>query len=115
MKINGVELEDLDIFDLEVAEKYEKVLKNVEKEANKVNKDTSMTDAIKIQCNAVFDSFNALWGEGTDKKVFGNKVNLFTCINAFDELVTQVNESKDRVKKITEKYTPNRATRRAKK
>lgn len=31
MKINGVELQDIDFLDLEVAEKYEKALNNVEK------------------------------------------------------------------------------------
>ena len=35
MIINGVELEDIDIYDLEVAEKYEKALKIVQESSNK--------------------------------------------------------------------------------
>jgi len=36
MKINGVELQDLDILDLEVAENYEKAIKGIEGIAEKV-------------------------------------------------------------------------------
>lgn len=114
MKINGVELEDLDIYDVEVAEKYESGLKKIKEMSNDVN-DKSLSETIRIQCNHIFDFFNTLFGEGTDKKVFGNKVNLVTCIKAFEELILQVNEQKKELEKISNKYSPNRAARRSKK
>lgn len=114
MKINGVELEDLDIFDLEVAGKYENALKNVEDMNEKV-KGMTVAESIRTQCNAVFNVFNELFGKGTDKKVFGNKVNLLTCLKAFEELALQMNEQKTEIEKITSKYSPNRAARRNKK
>lgn len=116
MLINGVELEDIDIYDLEVAEKYDKVLENL-KEVEQNNNSTSMNmvDIIKTQCNAIFNVFNTMFGEGTDKKIFGNKVNLLVCMKAFEELVLQINEKKDEMEKITNKYSPNRANRRSKK
>lgn len=113
MKINGVELEDLDIFDLDVAGKYENALKNVEDMSEKV-KGMTVAESIITQCNAVFNVFNELFGEGTDKKVFGNKVNLLTCLKAFEELVIQMNEQKSEIEKIASKYSPNRAQRRKK-
>ncbi|WP_027640106.1 DUF6673 family protein [Clostridium cadaveris] len=113
MKINGVELEDLDIFDLDVAGKYENALKNVEDMSEKV-KGMTVAESIRTQCNAVFNVFNELFGEGTDKKVFGNKVNLLTCLKAFEELVIQMNEQKSEIEKIASKYSPNRAQRRKK-
>lgn len=115
MIINGIELEDLDIYDLEIAEKYDKALNSIKEfEENNKNKNMSMSDMIKTQCKAIFDVFNLMFGEGTDRRVFGDKVNLLVCIKAFGELVNQMNEKKAELKKITNKYSPNRAARRSK-
>ncbi|NFD31036.1 AP endonuclease [Clostridium botulinum] len=114
MKINGAELKDLDILDLEVAEKYEKAIKGIDGIAEKVQGMT-IAESVRTQCNAIFKIFNELFGEGTDKKIFGNKVNLLTCLQAFDELITQTNASRAEVEKIANKYSPNRAARRKKK
>lgn len=114
MKINGVELEDLDIYDADVAEKYEKQLDKIEKLTTKVE-GMGLSEGIRYQCNLIFDIFNELFGEGTDKKVFGEKVNLKTCLNAFAELIEQTNEQKKKIGKLSNKYSPNRAQRRAKK
>lgn len=113
MIINGVELEDLDIYDVEVAEKYEKALETVHLSSNKDNS-KSLSEGIKFQCNLIFDFFNTVFGEGTDKKIFGNKVNLMTCIKAFEEIVLKVNEQKKEIEKLSNKYSPNRAARRSK-
>ena len=114
MKINGVELEDIDVFDADIAERYENALE-------KVVEDNKNVDGIKVsiiirqQCNAVFKLFNTMFGEGTDKKVFGDKVNIVTCLKAFEELVEQVNIQKQEVEKMASKYSPNRAARRTNK
>lgn len=114
MKINGVELQDIDIYDADIAEKYEKALEKVESVSEKV-KGMKVSESIRTQCNLIFGMFNDLFGQGTAKKVFGEKVNLLTCLKAFEELVTQVNEQKGELEKITSKYSPNRAQRRNKK
>ena len=113
MVINGVELEDIDIYDVEVAERYDKVLENLK--GIEENKSGSMVEVITRQCTAIFDVFNTMFGEGTDKKVFGGRVNLRICLKAFEELVLQVNEQKSEIEKLTNKYSANRAQRRAKK
>ena len=114
MIINGVELEDIDFYDLEVAEKYDKSLERI-KSIEENNKNVSMVEMIKINCNAIFDVFNLMFGDGTDKKVFGDRVNLLICMTAFEELVSQMNDKKAEMEKITNKYSPNRANRRTKK
>ena len=114
MKINGVELGDWDILDLEVAEKYEQALEHIEGLVE-TTQGMKMSEAIRTQCNAVFDVFNDLFGEGTDKKIFGDKVNLLTCLKAFEELIMQVKETNKEVEKIANKYSPNRVSRRNKK
>lgn len=113
MKINGVELQDLDIYDLEVAEKFDKELKVVAGVGGKLE-GLSTAEVIRVQCTAIFKFFNNMFGEGTDKKIFGNKVNLVTCLEALDEFVSQVREQKGRIEEISIKYSPNRAARRNK-
>ena len=115
MLINNVELEDIDVLDADMAEKYEGALKKVVEDAKEVQEtgETSMSVTIRKQCNSVFDCFNSIFGEETDKKVFGNKVNLLVCLKAFEELVEYANEQKKELEKMTNKYSPNRVQRRA--
>lgn len=117
MKINNVELEDIDIFDADTAEKYEIAVKKVQEEAaaSKLLESIRLSEAIRKQCNAVFNCFNTMFGDGTDRKVFGNKVNLMICLKAFEELIIHVNEQKKELEKLTNKYSPNRAQKRAQK
>jgi hypothetical protein len=114
MKINGVELEDLDVYDVEVAEKYDKALETVKNISEEVDI-MSLSEGIRYQCNLIFDFFNTMFGEGADRKIFGNKVNLLTCLKAFEEFVEIINEQKKEIDKLANKYSPNRATRRSKK
>ena len=114
MIINGVELQDLDIYDLEVAEKYDKGLKGVA-EVGANLEGLSTTEVIRVQCTAIFNFFNELFGEGTDKKIFGDKVNLVTCLKALDEFITQVRDQKEQIEEISNKYSINRVARRNKK
>lgn len=113
MIINGVELEDIDIYDLEAAEKYEKALAKVRDLSTK-DDSKSLSEGIKYQCNLIFDFVNELFGEDTDKKIFGNKVNLMTCMKAFEEIILNMNEQKKEIEKLSNKYSPNRAARRSK-
>lgn len=117
MKINNVELEDMDIMDVDVAEKYEVALRKVQNEAKKIKETEGITlsSIIRTQCNAVFDFFNKICGDGTDKKIFGDKVNLIICLKAFDEVIEYVNEQQKEIEKLTNKYSPNRAQKRAQK
>lgn len=114
MKINNVELEDIDMMDVEIAEKYEGVLKNIEKMVEDV-KDMKFSESIRAQCNSIFSVFNVLFGPGTDKKVFGEKVNLLTCLKSFEELAMILNSQTKDVQKIADKYSPNRVSKNTKK
>ncbi|MBN3421758.1 DUF6673 family protein [Clostridium botulinum] len=114
MKINGVELPDLDVLDLEVAEKFEKSLQNINNLKDR-SKDMGLSENIRILCTAVFELFNTMFGEGTDRKIFGDKVNLLTCVTALEELVAQMSSRKNELEEKMKKYSPNRATRRTSK
>lgn len=107
MKINNVELKDIDIYDLEVAETWEKI-KNEAVSLEDEVKGLSSVESIRFQCNFVFRAFNSLFGPGADKKVFGDRVNLIVCLDAFQELANNLDKSASRI----EKYAPNRLERR---
>lgn len=107
MKVNNVELKDIDIYDLEIAEAWEEIKGKSASLENDVQ-GLSLAESIRYQCNFVFDAFNRLFGEGTDKKVFGERVNLIICLDAFQELAQNLDKSASRV----EKYAPNRLERR---
>ncbi|WP_346885101.1 DUF6673 family protein [Clostridium sp. UBA4395] len=113
MNINGIELE-LDIFDADVAEKYDKAIKkvmNIEEET----KGMSVGEGIRTQCKAIFKVFDELFGQGTHERVFGNKVNLLECLKAFEALITGINEKNKEIELIANKYSSNRIQRRSKK
>ena len=94
MIINGVELECFDTADADVMEHYESALNKVTTEIRNLNgSKLTKSQAIRKICQAVFSLFNELFGEGTDKKVFGDKVNMNICMDAYYELIKKVNES----------------------
>jgi hypothetical protein len=112
LKINGVELE-FDLLDANTAEKYDECMKEMQGIKDKVD-GMSVGESIRYQCNAVFDVFNNLFGEGIDKKIFGDKVHLGKCLDAFECLVTEANKQAEDTSKKYSKYSPNRAARRGK-
>ena len=97
MVINNVELEDLDLLDADMAEKFEKAVNNLQEAESKFTVEgKSLPQIIRSQCTLIFDFFNDVWGEGTDKKVFGDKVNYRVCEKAFaDALQYAANVKKD--------------------
>lgn len=93
MNVNNVELE-IDFFDLETSEKYEKALNKVTNSASKVQQKVEkekkgMTFLIKTQCELIFDFFDEIFGEGTSLKIFGKKTNLRVCMDAFATILQE--------------------------
>lgn len=119
--VNGKEL-DYDIFDADKADAFENALNLVAQKMADLEKESEgMTYAqvIRIQCEAVADCFDNLFGEGTAVKIFDGVVNLKVAMNAFQELADGINAEKAELetmaKAVTAKYSGNRAQRRAKK
>lgn len=88
MIINNVEIEDLDLMDADIAEKFEKAVANLQEREKKVNiEGMGLSQIIRSQCTLIFDFFNDIWGTGTDKKIFGDKVNYNVCAKAFKDVL----------------------------
>ena len=111
LKINDVELE-LDLMDADMAEKYEKAYRKMQKDVANIPKNLSLADSIRKQCNLVFCFFDEVFGQGTSKNIFGNRTNLRECIKAVETLIDHVNKDVEESNKIINKYSPNRVARR---
>ncbi|NFO46530.1 AP endonuclease [Clostridium botulinum] len=102
MKINNVEIENLDLMDADIAEKYEKAVTDLQKKEKETNfEGMGLSQIIRTQCTLIFDFFNDIWGKGTDKLVFGDKVNYRTCEKAFKDVVEYSVKQKNEIFKVS--------------
>ncbi|WP_099205884.1 DUF6673 family protein [Scatolibacter rhodanostii] len=116
IKINEVEFE-YNALDAAAVEKTETAMDKVIAEASEIKADKSLklSQAIRAICGTVFECFNALFGEGTDKKVFGESCDMGKALDAFGQLTNQIKTANAgiEVESIVQKYMPNRQQRRA--
>ena len=108
LKICGQELE-LDLFDADMMEVYEKSLDKVVERSKESKKHTELSNAegIRETCGIVKDFFDEVFGEGTSEKLFKGKDNLLVCMDAFGIVSSEANRRQDDKKK---KHGKNRAT-----
>jgi len=115
INIKGVELE-INMLDADTAETVENELERVKAKTAELQADKSIkwSTGIRAICHEIFDCFNEIFGDGTDKLIFGGHTDLGECMEAFAELSRQtVDSSLQRVQSITTKYAPNREARRS--
>ncbi len=109
---------EIDAMDMDFAEKYENAADALNKGYAKVPKDGKMSEIIKQNAQLVFAFFDAVFGEGAAKKVFGDKVNMRVCNEALLLLAKAYMQDRDESNnfvntQIKELFPTNRAQRRA--
>lgn len=114
MNILGVELE-FDFFEADNVDKFESELKKVQEDIKEPTQyeGKSTGEQLKLQCGIVKKFFDTVFGDGTAKKIFGDKNNIKTCMEAFAMCVDASTEAQKELRALTNKYQPNRAERRA--
>lgn len=125
LTFRGFEL-DFDIFDADCAEDYEAELQRVQAAIAESHPDESMAEGIRRTCGVVFAFFDRLFGEGFHKELFGERVNMQQCLEAYVEFNGLVREQRKSIGGLVQKYMPeagaapgsvavppNRAARRA--
>ena len=78
MIINGVELECdvLDVTTLKAIKQGSERVANINKEIAPIQDEIEQIEAM---CHIIFDFLDCVFGEGTAKKLFGDKVSLTLC------------------------------------
>ena len=108
MIINNVTLPDIDVADALEMERFEKANDNVSDKMKQLDTNGKRrSELIRAQCSDVF-------GDGTAKKVFGESVNLTTCINAYEGVIVAVNKLDKAVGEQYKSKLGNRQQRRNK-
>ena len=112
--INDVEL-DIDMEDADFQERYEAAFEKMaktEKELQKVGKASEIT---RGYCDMFYDLFDDIFGAGTGEKLFNGKRNISLVNDVYDQFISvcsqQAKEAQNRMRKITNKYAPNKGRR----
>lgn len=113
MNVLGVELE-YDFFDADQMEVYERENRRVAEDIKEPTQyeDKSTAEAFRIQCGIVDRFFDAVFGDGTAKRIFHGKANLRDHMEAFGIVAQAAGEARAEFDAIGGKYAPNRAERR---
>ena len=116
-EINGVSLR-LDLDDADALERYENAFQAMETDAQNIPKDGKASDRVRAYCNVYRNLYNRIWGEGTADKIFaGQPTSASVYESVYASLLEFINAqnaaASERRAAILQKYTPNRAQRRA--
>ena len=105
---------NFDFLDADEMERAEAAIKKVQ-DRNTIEAYSGMSQSqvIRKQCGAVFDFFDEVFGEGTHERIFKGKCNLMQALGAFEAFINAKEESVNEVRALKDKYSPNRAQRRA--
>ena len=113
MKINGVEF-DVDFTDADLIERIDKGCKKVDEEAEELRKrenELEPAEGIRQECKIIKDFLDYVFGDGTSKKLLGDKNSLIKCIDTFEDIIKARNEQVKSVETRLNKYSPERLKR----
>lgn len=115
-RYNGQEMY-LDLTDVETVEHYEQVVQNMGNGMNNLPKDGSQSSILRAYCELLRGVFDDMFGEGTAEKLFGDRLNATEITEAYESFLAFVSEQGQQVtniqNRIVNRYSPNRAARRA--
>lgn len=102
----GKELEG-DFFDADFMERYETATRDMHNKATDARdrKYEKVADAFREQCAVAREYFDRIFGDGTSKELFGDKMNLRNHMEAIAELTECVAGAKKEINDLTNKYT----------
>lgn len=99
ININGVELE-FDVYEADNAELYQNETEKIIKICEKLKDNEDMAKAIRVQCKAIFDFVDALFGKDKHKELFGESVNLKTCAKVYADINSAIASDKEEMLEI---------------
>lgn len=111
MKINNVEL-DIDFTDADLIESIEKNREKLIEACDNIDlNNLTPAEGIRQMCKVIKDFFDCVFGEGTSKKLFGEKNSYKLCSEAFTELIKARDQQFKEVEDTLNNYSPDRLKR----
>lgn len=110
-KYNDVELE-VDMEDVEFQEKYENAFAKMADSEEKLQKTGTMSELTRGYCQMFYDFFDDIFGEGTSKRLMGEKLHSGRCEECYNSFVylckEQINEINRKRAASFKKFVPKR-------
>ena len=111
MNIRGIEVKDLNLFDEHDMLTYEKAMEFIEENKNTDTRDKKPSEVIREQCLVVREFINILFGEDTDKRLFGDKNDLYEMLEICAEIITECESQMGKIEymknNLFDKHNPN--------
>lgn len=100
---------EADILDADFNEKLQDAMAVLAEEMEWIKAGNTGDEAARIraQCRAVFTCFNTLFGEGTDRRLFGGHCNLRQVMQAFVQLNSALREQREEALELFAAYRPD--------
>ena len=115
--LNGKDLDfSFSLTNADTMERYEnaqEALSTDEKDAETATGKAS--EQIRRHCQNIFKFFDAIFGDGAAKLIFGDEVDFSTCFDVLEELYVYADKQSAAREAKYSKYQPNRAERRKQK
>lgn len=84
-EIFGAKVE-ADLFNPDEMKKLEDSIDVAIKKVNDATKCDTGSEGIRMQCEAVIECLDNVFGENAAQKIFGGKTNLLDCLSAFEDV-----------------------------
>ena len=91
---------NFDLFDAETAQRYEKVVAQMERDKNNIKRTGKASDLIRANFKLFTRAFDSLLGEGSGEKIIGTKQNLRIAMEAWTSFIGFCYEQKEDLNKI---------------
>lgn len=100
IEINGVELE-LDLMDADVLDSVQYAMENLKDESIESDR---ISDKIRQPCITINKFFDSVFGEGAADAVFQGKMNLVKHMDAFVQVVAEIEKAPESINGEMDKY-----------
>lgn len=114
--INNVELE-INMEDYEFQRKYEDAFEEMAEEEKRLQKMEKASEITRAYCQMFRNLFDAIFGEGTSKELFGDKYDIASTDKVYEKFISicseQAKAANARRNRLANKYRPNKEQRRA--
>lgn len=108
-KLAGATVE-LDILtDPDVVKTYEDSIDEILEKVSKASLEEKASDGIRMQCEAIMNAVQNVFGEEVKNKISGKRTNLIKCLDVFEEYMNLYPEQVvPMIEKKSEKYSRQR-------